>query len=214
MIVFCCGFAAFFMLTIYRENEFLFEFLFQFLEINFKLPLILPFSVRFSKFQKMQGLFHHPDRNHRSFRQAVRRSMMNYSIQSLQSAEQRTLFALNDRKCLISYGLLYPNTLKRANHHLWESNREFRSLKCRTKCCLHIAFFARICLLRSVEPDGSVILYLPSCSGNTRRGGFFEFSATTFIVSIILPEIKKPSISLILIRRFYLPFIYFLTLKQ
>lgn len=37
---------------------------------------------------------------------------------------------------------------------------------------LRDAFFAKICLLRSVVPDGNFTLYLPSCSGRTRLAGF------------------------------------------
>lgn len=37
---------------------------------------------------------------------------------------------------------------------------------------IHIAFFAIISLVFGVVPDGSVILYLPSCSGKTRLGCF------------------------------------------
>lgn len=51
------------------------------------------------------------------------------------------------------------------------------------------AFLARICLLRSVVPDGSVILYRPSCSGNTRRGGFFAGADSKIsISSTLIPE--------------------------
>lgn len=49
-------------------------------------------------------------------------------------------------------------------------------------------FFAKICLLRSVEPDGNVILYRPSCSGNTRLGGFFGGSLSELsILSTLIP---------------------------
>lgn len=51
---------------------------------------------------------------------------------------------------------------------------------------LQVTFLARICLLRSVVPDGSVILYRPSCSGNTRRGGFFAGAASKISISSTL----------------------------
>jgi len=37
---------------------------------------------------------------------------------------------------------------------------------------LRFSRLARICLLRSVVPEGRVTLYLPSCSGSTRLAGF------------------------------------------
>lgn len=53
---------------------------------------------------------------------------------------------------------------------------------------LRNAFFAKICLLRSVDPDGSVILYRPSCSGRTRLGGFLGGSPSELsLPSTLIP---------------------------
>lgn len=43
-------------------------------------------------------------------------------------------------------------------------------------------FFAKICLLRSVVPDGNLILYRPSCSGRTRRAGFAGATSDVILV--------------------------------
>lgn len=61
---------------------------------------------------------------------------------------------------------------------------------------LHIAFLAKICLLRSVEPDGSVILYRPSCSGKTRRAGFLLDALPELSVSSTLIPTKFHFINL------------------
>lgn len=53
---------------------------------------------------------------------------------------------------------------------------------------IHICRLARICLLRSVVPDGSVILYRPSCSGNTRRTFGFDSVLSDTVLSEIFTE--------------------------
>lgn len=58
---------------------------------------------------------------------------------------------------------IYCNTLKIEYSSLCGYRHEYN---------IHCSRLARICLLRSVVPDGKVTLYLPSCSGSTRRAGF------------------------------------------